>query len=63
MQSSSLVPPAAFLVAALVVTWVAPLRAPAADAVKSPVNVGLVYSKTGLLASYGAEYAEASRRD
>ena len=29
----------------------------AADA-KSPVNVGLVYSKTGLLASYGAQYAE-----
>jgi len=58
MQSSSLVPPAAFLVAALVVTWVAPLRAPAADAVKSPVNVGLVYSKTGLLAGYGAEYAD-----
>ncbi|HEY0613652.1 MAG TPA: substrate-binding domain-containing protein [Candidatus Elarobacter sp.] len=25
---------------------------------KSPVNVGLVYSKTGLLASYGAQYAE-----
>ncbi|MDB5072372.1 MAG: amino acid transporter substrate-binding protein [Candidatus Eremiobacteraeota bacterium] len=31
--------------------------AAAADA-KSPVNVGLVYSKTGLLASYGAQYAE-----
>lgn len=25
---------------------------------KSPVNVGLVYSKTGLLASYGAQYIE-----
>jgi branched-chain amino acid transport system substrate-binding protein len=25
---------------------------------KSPVNVGLIYSKTGLLASYGAQYAE-----
>jgi branched-chain amino acid transport system substrate-binding protein len=33
----------------------APARA--ADA-KSPVNVGLIYSKTGLLASYGAQYAE-----
>ena len=31
--------------------------ASAADA-KSPVNVGLIYSKTGLLASYGAQYAE-----
>ena len=30
----------------------------AADAAKSPVNVGLVYSKTGFLASYGAQYAE-----
>ncbi|MBD5634830.1 MAG: substrate-binding domain-containing protein [Candidatus Eremiobacteraeota bacterium] len=29
----------------------------AADA-KAPVNVGLIYSKTGLLAGYGAEYAE-----
>ena len=25
---------------------------------KGPVNVGLIYSKTGLLASYGAQYAE-----
>ena len=25
---------------------------------KAPVNVGLIYSKTGLLASYGAQYAE-----
>jgi branched-chain amino acid transport system substrate-binding protein len=33
-----------------------PVRA--ADAAKSPVNVGLVYSKTGLLAGYGAQYAE-----
>jgi len=32
--------------------------AQAADAAKSPVNVGLIYSKTGLLASYGAQYAE-----
>ncbi len=29
-----------------------------ADAAKAPVNVGLIYSKTGLLASYGAQYAE-----
>jgi branched-chain amino acid transport system substrate-binding protein len=33
----------------------APARAAAP---KAPVNVGLVYSKTGLLASYGAQYAE-----
>jgi branched-chain amino acid transport system substrate-binding protein len=32
-------------------------RALAADA-KAPVNVGLIYSKTGLLAGYGAQYAE-----
>ncbi|MDB5028775.1 MAG: amino acid/amide transporter substrate-binding protein family [Candidatus Eremiobacteraeota bacterium] len=32
--------------------------APAADAAKAPVNVGLIYSKTGPLASYGAQYAE-----
>jgi branched-chain amino acid transport system substrate-binding protein len=31
---------------------------PARAADKSPVNVGLIYSKTGLLASYGAQYAE-----
>lgn len=30
---------------------------PAADA-KAPVNVGLIYSKTGLLGAYGTEYAE-----
>ena len=30
----------------------------AAAGAKSPVNVGLVYSKTGFLASYGAQYAE-----
>ncbi|MDQ2858572.1 MAG: substrate-binding domain-containing protein [Candidatus Eremiobacteraeota bacterium] len=58
MLRSSLVPLAAALIAALGVTAVAPSRAPAADAVKSPVNVGLVYSKTGLLAGYGAQYAE-----
>jgi len=34
----------------------APARA--AGPAKSPVNVGLIYSKTGLLASYGAQYAE-----
>jgi branched-chain amino acid transport system substrate-binding protein len=33
------------------------LPAQAAGA-KSPVNVGLIYSKTGLLAGYGAQYAE-----
>jgi len=30
----------------------------AAGPAKSPVNVGLIYSKTGLLASYGTQYAE-----
>lgn len=30
----------------------------AAAGMKSPVNVGLVYSKTGLLGVYGAEYAD-----
>ena len=34
----------------------APARA--AGPAKAPVNVGLIYSKTGLLASYGAQYAE-----
>ena len=29
-----------------------------AQAAGGPVNVGLIYSKTGLLASYGAQYAE-----
>jgi branched-chain amino acid transport system substrate-binding protein len=33
-----------------------PVRA--AAPAKSPVNVGLIYSKTGLLASYGAQYAD-----
>ncbi len=33
-----------------------PVRA--AEAAKSSVNVGLVYSKTGFLGSYGAQYAE-----
>src|ERR1700682_6073335 len=36
----------------------APAPALAAGPTKSPVNVGLIYSKTGLLASYGAQYAE-----
>jgi len=34
----------------------APVRA--AGPAKAPVNVGLIYSKTGLLASYGAQYAD-----
>jgi branched-chain amino acid transport system substrate-binding protein len=33
-----------------------PVRA--AAPAKAPVNVGLIYSKTGLLASYGAQYAD-----
>src|ERR1700722_5572023 len=33
-----------------------PVRA--AGPAKAPVNVGLIYSKTGLLASYGAQYAD-----
>ncbi|TAM62159.1 amino acid ABC transporter substrate-binding protein [bacterium] len=38
------------------------LPAPAlAAGSKAPVNVGLIYSKTGLLASYGAQYAEGFR--
>lgn len=45
----------AMLVELVALGGAAPARA--ADA-KSPVNVGLVYSKTGLLASYGAQYAE-----
>jgi branched-chain amino acid transport system substrate-binding protein len=32
--------------------------APAAAADKAPVNVGLIYSKTGLLGGYGAQYDE-----
>jgi branched-chain amino acid transport system substrate-binding protein len=39
------------------VVLVGALPAQAAGA-KSPINVGLVYSKTGFLASYGAQYAE-----
>ncbi len=36
--------------------YAAPEAARAAD--KAPVNVGLIYSKTGLLGGYGAQYAE-----
>ncbi len=45
----------ALLVELLAVGGGAPAQAAGA---KSPVNVGLIYSKTGLLASYGAQYAE-----
>ncbi len=48
-----------FAAAALIVELAgagAPARA--AGPAKAPVNVGLIYSKTGLLASYGAQYAE-----
>jgi branched-chain amino acid transport system substrate-binding protein len=38
-------------------TGIGPHPALAADA-KAPVNVGLIYSKSGLLAGYGAQYAE-----
>jgi len=49
---------AAPLAAAMISTggFVPPV-ARAADA-KAPVNVGLIYSKTGLLGGYGAQYAE-----
>ncbi len=33
-------------------------RVPASAQTKSAVNVGLIYSKTGLLATYGGQYAE-----
>jgi branched-chain amino acid transport system substrate-binding protein len=48
-------------VAAAVILTLAPVASSvpvAAQGAKSPVNVGLVYSKTGLLATYGAQYAE-----
>jgi len=49
---------AAPLAAALISTGgIAPPVARAADA-PAPVNVGLVYSKTGFLGGYGAEYAD-----
>jgi branched-chain amino acid transport system substrate-binding protein len=44
------------IVSGLTATVVPPRAARAADA--APVPVGLVYSKTGPLAAYGAEYAE-----
>ena len=45
------------LVVALTSTGgVRPVPATAADT--APINVGLIYSKTGLLASYGAQYAD-----
>jgi branched-chain amino acid transport system substrate-binding protein len=48
---------AASLAAVLTVSgYVRPEAATAAD--KAPVNVGLIYSKTGLLGGYGAQYAE-----
>ncbi|TAM89021.1 amino acid ABC transporter substrate-binding protein [bacterium] len=37
------------------------MPAGAAQTAKAPVNVGLIYSKTGLLAGYGAQYAEGFR--
>jgi len=44
------------IVAGLTATGVPPRVARAADA--APVPIGLIYSKTGLLAGYGAQYAE-----
>jgi branched-chain amino acid transport system substrate-binding protein len=44
------------IVAGLTVTGVPPRAARAAD--PAPVPIGLIYSKTGLLAGYGAQYAE-----
>jgi branched-chain amino acid transport system substrate-binding protein len=51
---------AALTASALVVELVALGGAVPARAAgpKAPVNVGLIYSKTGLLSSYGAQYAE-----
>ncbi len=58
----------ALVVAALVATFgtlaataQARSEAPAAATAASPYNVGVVYSRTGLLASYGAEYIEGLR--
>lgn len=45
----------ALVVELLAVGGAVPVQAAGA---KAPVNVGLIYSKTGLLASYGAQYAE-----
>jgi branched-chain amino acid transport system substrate-binding protein len=44
------------IVAGLTATGVPPRAARAAD--PAPVPIGLIYSKTGLLAGYGAQYAE-----
>ena len=51
---------AALTASALVVELIALGGAAPAQAAgaKAPVNVGLIYSKTGLLSSYGAQYAE-----
>ncbi len=51
---------AALTASALIVELVALGSAVPAQAAgaKAPVNVGLIYSKTGLLSSYGAQYAE-----
>jgi len=49
---------AALTASALVVELVALGGAVPAQAAGAPVNVGLIYSKTGLLSSYGAQYAE-----
>jgi branched-chain amino acid transport system substrate-binding protein len=47
-------------VAAAMILALAPIASTpvVAQGTKAPVNVGLVYSKTGLLATYGAQYAE-----
>ena len=49
---------AALTASALVVELLALGGAVPAQAAGAPVNVGLIYSKTGLLSSYGAQYAE-----
>ncbi|MBV8074115.1 MAG: substrate-binding domain-containing protein [Candidatus Eremiobacteraeota bacterium] len=43
---------------AAVLFWSGSALSPATAQSKAPINVGLVYSKTGLLAAYGAQYAE-----
>jgi branched-chain amino acid transport system substrate-binding protein len=48
----------AALTASVLLAEVALAGAQPARAAGGPVNVGLVYSKTGLLASYGAQYVE-----
>ncbi len=49
---------ARFAAATLLLAMGALSGGPAPAAEKSPVNVGLIYSKTGLLSAYGAEYIE-----